>query len=388
MSDLAADDPSALRGDPALRARIAQAIDAGEGWLRFDDYMRLALYAPGLGYYASGRRTFGRMASDGSDFVTAPELTPLFAAALAVQVRQVLDASAPEVMEFGAGSGRLAADLLVALDDACRRYAIVEVSGTLRARQRETIARLAPSHVHKVVWLDALPEYFRGCIVGNEVLDAMPVRLVRRYAGTWRERGVVRHGARLAWDDRSIDTVTRDRIAHEVPNAAALPDGYVVELHDEAEAFVATLAHMLAHGAMVFLDYGFPAHEYFHPQRVEGTLVCHAAHRVHDDPLDAPGHEDITAHVDFSAIARAAVSHGMRLAGYATQARFLMNCGILDALADHGPAGSVHYLRAASDVLKLLSEAEMGELFKAIAFTRELDLALIGFADGDRSAAL
>lgn len=389
---LPAPDAQALALAQALTQRIAERIRAAGGVIGFDAYMRLALYEPGLGYYAGGAHKFGRFAADGSDFVTAPELTPLFGAALARQVEEVCAQSAPAVLEFGAGSGRLAADLLGALGDACAEYAIVELSGSLRERQRARIARDAAAHLHKVRWLDALPERFRGCVIGNEVLDAMPVRLVERTAThapqPWAERCVGLDGERLCWITRPADARLLDAIARAIPAANALPAGYLTELREEDPAFAATIARLLERGAALFLDYGFPAAELYHPQRIRGTLMCHVRHRAHDDALWHPGLQDITAHVDFSAVARAAIEAGAELAGYTTQARLLMNCGILELLAATGAPGTLPYARATGAMLRLLSESEMGELFKAIAFTRGIAAPLSGFVCGDRAGEL
>ena len=376
----------------ALVASIAQAIRAAGGSLPFDDYMRRALYTPGLGYYTGGAHKFGRWASDGSDFVTAPELSPLFARALATQLAQILAAAAPAIMEFGAGTGRLAADLLNALGPACTDYAIVEVSAVLRARQRDTLAAVAPDHAHKVRWLEALPDRFSGAVLGNEVLDAMPVQRVMRTAQGWDMLGVG-----LA-PDAPLDTligVQRPCTAAElalitewIPEAATLPLGYQTEMGIEAAAFARTLAQMLERGAVVMVDYGFPADEFYHAERRGGTLMCHRRHRAHDDPLWWPGCQDITAHVDFSSIALAWVQAGATLAGYTTQGRFLLNCGLLDQLSLQGEPGSLAYAQATAALLPLLNESEMGELFKVIACTRGLDEPLLGFAQGDRTRML
>ena len=392
-SALPSPDAQGLEISHALSQRIRERIDAAGGFIGFDTYMHLALYEPGLGYYAGGAHKFGRFAEDGSDFITAPELSPLFGQALAVQINEVCRVSAPQVMEFGAGSGRLAADLLNALGADCAQYTIVELSAELRARQQARIERDAPAHLAKVRWLDALPERFSGCIIGNEVLDAMPVRLIEREAA-WLECGVT-HGASASasgledsfeFARRPVDAATLARIESQFP--PDMPPGYLTELHEQDPAFVATVIGMLEQGAAIFIDYGFPARELYHPQRTRGSLMCHVRHRAHDDPFWHPGLQDITAHVNFSAIAHAGVDAGAELAGYATQARFLMNCGLMELLAQTGAPGSVPYVQATSAALKLLSEAEMGELFKVIALTRGIDPMLIGFARGDRSREL
>ncbi len=301
---------------PALACCIRQAIAEGGGWLPFDRFMALALYAPGLGYYARADRLFGTLPASGSDFVTAPELSPLFGRALARQVRQALDAAqSAEVWEFGAGSGALAAQLLEALGDAVQRYRIVEVSAVLRERQQERLCAFAA----KVEWVDALPEAMHGVIVGNEVLDAMPVQLLHFDGRAWLERGVVVHEDAFAFGDRPT--------ALRPPLADGFHAGATTEIHPQAEAFIATLAERLARGAAFFIDYGFPEAEYYHPQRDGGTLMCHRAHLADTNPLVDVGDKDITAHVDFSGLALAAQDAGFDVIGYTTQAHFLINCG-------------------------------------------------------------
>lgn len=381
---------TALPGDDrtALARHIATAIAEAGGWIGFERYMALALYTPGLGYYSRGDRQFGLLARDGSDFVTAPELSPLFGRALARQVAQALAASGTrEVIEFGAGSGALAAQLLGALADlghAIDHYSIVDLSGTLRERQRRTVAAQQPDQIHKLRWLDALPERIEAVVVGNELLDAMPVLLLHRAGGRWHERGVVvapgpaasatAHAPTFAWADRPTDLAP--------PLPGPWPEHSQLELPRQAVAFVRTLAARLVRGAAVLIDYGFPEHEFYHPQRHAGTLVCHRGHRVDADPLADPGDKDITAHVDFSAIAVAAQDAGLDVLGYTSQARFLINCGLV---ADLETAD----LRGRAMAQKLLTEHEMGELFKVIVLASAgLDLDPIGFAHGDRSHTL
>jgi SAM-dependent MidA family methyltransferase len=356
----------------ALARLIRQAIERDGGWLPFDRFMAMALYAPGLGYYANAGRTFGALPESGSDFITAPELSPLFGAMVARQVRQALEASGTdEVWEFGAGSGALAAQLLADLGGAVRRYVIVDVSGTLRSRQHERLEE----HRHRVEWLDALPGSMRGVVVGNEVLDAMPVQLLQRDGDRWLERGVVWDGERFAFADRPTSLTPPEAAL------AAMPTGSTIERHAQAEAFVATLAERLQVGAAFFVDYGFPAHEYYHPQRSSGTLMCHRAHRADTDPLTDVGAKDITAHVDFTGVALAAQEAGFDVVGYTSQARFLLNCGILDALAGAD-------VRTTAAAQKLLVEHEMGELFKVLALAKGFDFEPLGFRTGDRRHTL
>ena len=347
----------------ALQALVEKAIARAEGWLPFDRFMALALYAPGLGYYANDSRKFGMLPSSGSDFVTAPEMTPLFGATLAVQIADALRATGTaEVWEFGAGSGALALQLLEALHTSVQRYIIVELSGSLRQRQRETLA----GYGDKVQWVDELPERFSGVIVGNEVLDAMPVKLLLRKDGRWHERGV---GPGLAWIDR--ETGLRP------PVAIAGEHDYLTEIHPQAQAFIRTLADRLERGAAFFIDYGFGEAEYYHPQRHMGTLMCHRGHLADTDPLRDVGRKDITAHVDFSGLALAAQEAGLPTLGYTSQARFLMNCGLVPRLAE---APLVQRIAGQ----RLIAEHEMGELFKVIGFHKGDFWDACGFSQGDR----
>ncbi|MFO1340298.1 MAG: SAM-dependent methyltransferase [Burkholderiaceae bacterium] len=361
-----------------LRERVRAAIAAAGGWLPFDRYMALALYEPGLGYYANARVKLGRMPADGSDFVTAPELSPLFGRALAAQVAQVLEiADADEVFEFGAGTGALAESVLDGLAAAGHpfaRYTIVELSADLRARQQARLARFGG----RVAWAERWPAQMRGAVLGNEVLDAMPVQLLHFDGQRWQERGV-------AWGGEGGDAADHGGLRFEDRDTTLAPPhegpflpGTVTEIHPQAEAFVASLAAHLAEGAAFFIDYGFPEAEYYHPQRHGGTLMCHRAHRADTDPLADPGEKDITAHVNFTGIALAAQDAGLDVIGYTSQARFLVNCGI-------APLLEAADLRGRAMAQKLITEHEMGELFKVIGFaTPGLAFEPIGFAEGDR----
>lgn len=353
---------------------LQQAVAREGGWLPFDRFMAMALYAPGLGYYAHDSRKFGLMPQSGSDFVTAPELSPLFGRALARQVAQALAAcGSGEVWEFGAGSGALAEQLLDALGPQVTRYTIVDLSGSLRARQRERLARFGAV----VQWVDSLPDAIAGVVVGNEVLDAMPIKLLHFDGRDWQERGVVASGEGFAWGDRASPL--------RPPVDGPFAPGTVTEIHPQAEAFIATLADRLQRGAAFFIDYGFPEGEYYHPQRHGGTLMCHRAHRADPDPLVDVGQKDITAHVNFTGIALAAQDAGLDVLGYTSQARFLVNCGFMDML-DGADIPTVAHAQ------KLLHEHEMGELFKVIALARGCDAAFmarpLGFVDGDRTHRL
>ena len=353
-----------------LQQRIHAAIGRAGGWLPFDRFMSMALYEPGLGYYASGRQLFGTMPASGSDFVTAPELSPLFGRTLARQVAQALDAAqADEVFEFGAGSGALASQLLEALGPRVRQYSIIDLSGSLRERQANTLADFGD----RVRWLEELPAQMRGVVLGNEVLDAMPVQLLHWDGAQWFERGVAIADGSLAWADRPT--------ALRPPLDGPFVPGTVTEIHPQAEAFVRTLAERLVHGAAFFIDYGFPESEYYHPQRSGGTLMCHRAHQSDTEALVDVGEKDITAHVNFSAIALAAQDAGMDVLGYTSQARFLLNCGLPELLQGAD-------IRTLAHAQKLITEHEMGELFKVLALGRGIHLDPLGSAAGDRMHTL
>lgn len=394
-----------LNGHP-LADLIAHEIRERGGWMRFERFMELALYAPGLGYYSGGRRVIGTGPQDGSDFVTAPELTPLFGQVVATQLRQALDATGTnEIWEFGAGTGALAEQLLGELGERIARYTIVDLSGTLRDRQHQRLQKEHPSLVHKVVWADSLPDALEGVIVGNEVLDAMPVHLMSWDGERWLERGVGLAGPEAAPETApdaasadAADTAPRfiwlDRPAPEGvrppterTDSEYVP-GTVTETHGQAEAFVATLAERMTRGAAFFLDYGFPEGEYYHPQRTGGTLMCHHLHQSDPDPLVKVGEKDITSHVNFTGIALAGQEAGWEVLGYASQGRFLTNCGLGEALARTGEASTAEQFKARGAMQMLLAEHEMGELFKVIGFVKGPWFEAIGFAQGDRTHTL
>jgi SAM-dependent MidA family methyltransferase len=362
-------DADALAASARLLARIRAEIEAGGNWLGFARYMELALHAPGEGYYAGGAAKLGAS----GDFATAPELGTLFARTLARQVAELLQ---PEeaILEFGAGSGALAAALLDELGPV--RYLILETSAELAARQR---ARLG----ERAQWIERLPGRFRGVMLANEVADAMPV-----HALAWRREGVMERGVRvvdgaLAWTERPAAGELR-----EAARRLAVPVPYESEIGLMARAWLKLLASRLERGALLVVDYGFPEREYYHPQRAMGTLMCHYRHRAHGDVFFHPGLQDITAHVDFTALARAARDAGLEVLGYANQASFLVDCGITGVLERTDAADVMRYAPLAAEAQKLLSPAEMGELFKVLAVGRGVRRSLLGFANGDRSHTL
>jgi SAM-dependent MidA family methyltransferase len=373
---------------------IRERIDSAGGQISFADFMSLALYAPGLGYYSAGNQKFG----PGGDFVTAPEISPLFSRCVARQCRQVLaylgtpNEQAPVILEAGGGSGAMAAEILAELErleSLPNSYWILELSAELQQRQQETIAARVPHLMDRVQWLRSLPEQpFRGVVLANEVLDAMPVHRI-----SWpAENGELPKEAYVAWQqDRfvwQLDLPGSDRLrqsASDIETLLGEHQGreYYSEINLAAEAWINTMAEVLQAGMVLIIDYGFPRHEYYHPQRNTGTLMCHYRHRSHDDPFVYPGLQDITAHVDFTAVAEAGAAAGLHVAGYNTQGFFLLASGLHDMLAEVDPNDTANYLRLSQQVKTLTLPSEMGELFKVIALTRGIDIPLLGFSQQD-----
>jgi len=403
LNTLPAPDPVAAEHSARLVDLLRATIADAGGAISFARFMDLALYAPGLGYYRAGARKFG----SGGDFVTAPELSPLFSRCLARQCQEILAAlGSGQILELGAGSGVMAADLLLelrALNALPERYAILELSGELRDRQRQTLARRAPEVLDRVVWLDQPPEpEFRGIVLGNEVLDALPMERFcitahgpRRLMVRWTEAGLV-------WAEGDEDPAVTAAIAGiEADLGGRLPEDYRSEYIPHLQDWLRTIAEPLAAGALLFVDYGYPRRAYYHPERTTGTLLCHYRHRAHDDPLILPGLQDITASVDFTAVAQAARAVGLDVAGYTRQNYFLFGCGLMDLLADQippnpplekgggeaggisSPTDTVRYLEQARQVKLLTLPGEMGDRFQAIALTRNLTLPLRGFSFRD-----
>ena len=381
----------ALAHSRSVQAMIREKILAAHHWISFEDYMNLALYAPGVGYYSSGATKLG----SAGDFVTAPEISPLFGRTLAQQLWQISQHLTQfNILEFGAGSGKLARDILLELEKSAalpEKYFILEVSADLRERQQSHLKQEIPHLADRIEWLEQLPGQFTGVVLANEVLDAMPVHIVRWHADTVLERGVTWQNDQFAWQDRAIQDQELLTTAQQLTpgiNPANQPIDYVSEINLAAVHFMRSLASTLQQGVILLIDYGFGLSEYYHPQRNQGTLMCHYRHHAHDDPFYLPGLQDITSHVDFSAITQAGQSGGLALLGYTTQAYFLLNCGITGILAQTSAEDTSHYLPQSSQVQKLVSPAEMGELFKVIAFGKNFSEPLSGFNTGDMSRLL
>lgn len=396
IRDLPQPGAHAQRQSERLIELIRERIELAGGQIPFADYMSLALYAPGLGYYSAGNQKFGR----GGDFVTAPEISPLFSRCVARQCQPVLaelkasDITVPIILEVGGGSGVMAADILAELerlDCLPAEYQILELSAELQQRQAQTIAAKVPHLVGRVTWLTALPaQPFNGIVLANELLDAMPVHrfCLPENSGTAPREAFVRwQEDRFAW---LFDVPSSERLQERIAAIANLlgsnylgrerPQEFVSEINLAAEAWVKTIADCLNAGLILIIDYGFPRHEYYHPQRNTGTLMCHYRHRNHMDPFVYPGLQDITAHVDFTAIAEAAADSGLNVAGYNTQGFFLLAAGLNEMMAEVDPNNTVEYLRLSQQVKTLTLPGEMGELFKVLALTRNVEAPLLGFA--------
>jgi SAM-dependent MidA family methyltransferase len=380
---LPAPTPDALAASQSLQQLIATEIEQLGGAMAFSRFMELALYAPRLGYYSGGASKLG---ADG-DFTTAPEISPLFGAALARAAAAIIAQSAPDIIEFGAGTGKLARDVLTALDAMgvqVRSYTIIELSGELRARQQEALKDLP-----MVTWRDGMPDTFSGVVLANEVLDAMPVELVIRKDGRWQRQMVTVENGAFAFVQHPLPDDLAAQVARQIPDAEQLPDGYLTEIHPVAEGFMASLASMMkgGRGAAFLFDYGFPAREYYLDQRMGGTLMCHYRHHSHPDPFYLPGLQDITAHVDFTAMALASQEAGLPVLAYMNQASFLLGCGIGELLMETDPQDALRFLPQSKAVQKLVSPAEMGELFKVLVVGQDVDLP-IAIVRADRTHRL
>ena len=377
----------ALAHSDRMQTRIHEAIAARGGAIRFAEFMDLALYAPGLGYYSAGATKFGAA----GDFVTAPEVSAVFAECLATGFAEVLGTTGGDIVELGAGSGMLAAGLLGALQARNvfpQRYRIVEVSADLKDRQRRLIADKVPAMSDRVEWLDALPAAVDGVIVANELLDALPVERFRVTDSGGEYLGVSGADSILRWTALPGDEPLRRQLQLiERTTGAKLPDGYVSEWCPRLSPMVADLSSRLQHGLLIFVDYGLPRRELYHPQRDRGSLICHYRHRAHADPFLFPGLQDISAWVDFTTVAEAATGAGLVLDGFTTQAHFLIDSGLPDPQARAG-SDLRSRVELSRQVAALTLPGEMGERFKVMAFSRDWDARLPGLTGKDLSGSL
>ncbi len=379
-------DPDALAASRRLAGLLQQRIAEAEGWMSFADWMEAVLYEPGLGYYSAGAAKFGTA----GDFVTAPVVSPLFAWSLAVDCRRVLEAGGDTILEFGPGEGSLCVELLAELERQNAlpvRYLLLERSASLRQRQEEAVSRL-PEHVReRVAWLEQPPgDGVRGVILANEVADALPVRRFRRTADGALELGVAMgaDGA-FCWATRSTPVVDALVTSLEQDLGRSLEPGYESELHEQLPGWVATVADTLAQGLCLLVDYGYPRQEYYHPQRYQGTVMCHYRHRAHDNPLVLPGLQDVTAFVDFTAMALAAADSGLDVLGYAPQAQYLMGAGITDVLQQRiAEADAATRLLLTQQAKTLMLPGEMGERFQVLGLGRDCPVMPAGFSAYNR----
>lgn len=391
-NDLPLPDALAQQHSEQLQTAIRAEIDANNGTISFAHFMEMALYQPGLGYYSAGSRKFG----EAGDFVTAPELSPLFSRCLARQCQQVLmEIGFGDILEFGAGTGAMASDVLLELERLhCLpgQYFILELSPDLKQRQQQTLAQRAPHLLEKVCWLNSLPTSgFQGVMLANEVVDAMPVHLLLFQNEGTQERHVTYNGRGFVWQDTplaSTELQQRIKTLQQALGDEIFCPGYLTEINLAQQGWINSLAAMLEKGAALIIDYGFPQHEYYHPDRTSGTLMCHYRHRAHGDPLILVGLQDITAHVDFTALAQAGQDADLDVMGYTSQAQFLMATGLTEMLAQTDPNDTRRYLKMTEQVKKLTLPNEMGELFKVLALGRGLTSELNGFLLQDRRGRL
>ncbi|MBT8126169.1 MAG: SAM-dependent methyltransferase, partial [Gammaproteobacteria bacterium] len=365
-----------------LTACIAQLCEQQGGSIAFSDYMRMALYQPGMGYYSSGLNKFGQS----GDFITAPEVSSLFSRCLARQIAQVFNQTGVnDVLEFGAGSGLMAVDILLELEQQQAlpmNYYILELSAELRQRQQQTVADKAPHLLVKVHWLDALPQQaIEGVVIANELLDAMPVECFRIHGDVIEQLRVTTRTGQLRADYQNADDAMVEQVRTlEKRRGGAFPQGYCSEFNPAIKAWLASLYDQLGKALVLLIDYGYPVTEYYLDERDRGTLICHYQHRAHSNPLWYPGLQDITAFVDFSAVAHAADEVGFDVSGYTTQAMFLMGCGLGELHQSMVSEDQQQQLKLAQQIKTLTLPSEMGERFKAMALSKQIELPLIGFS--------
>jgi SAM-dependent MidA family methyltransferase len=389
-SVLPAPDSSARQQSERLITRITESMHQQAGVIGFDQYMKMALYEPGLGYYSAGSRKFG---SEG-DFVTAPELSPLFSQCLAQQCKQILnELDSASILELGAGTGVMAGDLLLALekqDCLPEKYYILEVSADLKQRQQEYLGKTLPHLNQKIIWLDALPENkMTGVILANEVLDALPVKRFKKTATGFKELKVGLKEATFNWVENDAEVSLRKTLQQLENNLSLrLPENFTSEINVDLGQWLSALNGVLEQGVMLFIDYGYSAAEYYHPEKSDGSLLCHYRHRVHADPFVYPGLQDITCSVNFTAVAESADSLSMHVSGYTNQTYFLFACGLENLVADMNTLDSKTQTKIAQQVRTLTMPEEMGERFKVMALTNNYDSVLQGFSLMDQRIRL
>lgn len=389
-SDLPVPEQDALMQSEKLVSHIKSLIKEQDGMIGFDEYMSAVLYEPGLGYYSAGSRKFG---AEG-DFVTAPEISSLFSQCLAYQCGQVLnELESGSIMELGAGTGAMARDLLLELEKLGllpESYYILEVSADLKQRQQELLKETIPHLIERVIWLDSIPEEtFSGLILANEILDALVVKRFKKTGGSFKELKVALHNDEFIWHEDDADEEFEKVLTlleSELPEP--LPEAYISEVNTNIRGWLSGLDSLLQRGVMLFIDYGYSKQEYYHPDRIDGSLLCHYRHRVHADPFFYPGLQDLTTSVDFTAVAESADSLGLHISGYTNQAYFLFGCGLENLLADMATLDIKSQTELAQQIRKLTMPEEMGERFKVIALTKDFEQSLIGFSIVDQRVRL
>ncbi|MFZ4586748.1 MAG: class I SAM-dependent methyltransferase [Candidatus Methylopumilus universalis] len=365
-----------------LKTKIIQAIHSSQGWISFDRFMEFALYDPEFGYYNGNLRKFGEK----GDFVTASEISSFFAKTMCIQFEEIFLSLDKNIIEIGAGSGKFALEVIQSLDSKkIDHYFILEISHSLRKRQYELLIKNLPSHLFsKVQWIDKIPQEYNGIVFCNELLDALPVDLIKKSSGIPYQKGVGLENDLFVWKDKAIkDLSTYDHI-----NLESLPDNYLVEDAIHIKSWINNISESISKGVVIIIDYGFNHSEYFHEQRSQGTLMCHFKHHAHDNPLIQVGIQDITSHVNFSYVAREASSKGLHINGFISQANFLINCGILELLEKVNIEDSLLYMKSVSEIQKLLSPSEMGDLFKVMTIEKNIDINLVGLKNNNKVKTL
>jgi SAM-dependent MidA family methyltransferase len=365
-----------------LKTKIIQSIHTNHGWISFDRFMELALYDPEFGYYTGSLRKFGEK----GDFVTASEISSFFAKTMSIQFKEIFRSLDKNIIEIGAGSGKFALEVIQSLDsENVDHYFILEISDSLRKQQYELLIKHLPPHLlSKVLWIDEIPQEYKGIVFCNELLDALPVNLIKKVSGIYYQKGVGLENDLFIWKDKII----KDLSIYEHINLESLPDDYLIEDAIHIKSWVNKISESIAKGVVIIIDYGFNHSEYFHEQRSQGTLMCHFKHHAHDNPLIQVGIQDITSHVNFSYVAREASSKGLYINGFISQANFLINCGILELLEKVNIEDSVLYMKSVSEIQKLLSPSEMGDLFKVMTIEKNIDINLIGLKNNNKVTTL
>jgi SAM-dependent MidA family methyltransferase len=365
-----------------LKTKIIQTIHSNDGWISFDRFMELALYDPEFGYYTGSLRKFGEK----GDFVTASEISSFFSKTISIQFKEIFRSLDKNIIEIGAGSGKFALEVIQSLDsENIDHYFILEISHSLRKHQYDLLIKHLPPHLFsKVLWIDEIPQEYRGIVFCNELLDALPVDLIKKVSGVYYQKGVGLENDIFIWKDKPIINLTiYDRI-----NLESLPDDYLIEDAIHIKSWINKINESIVKGVVIIIDYGFNHSEYFHEQRSQGTLMCHFKHHAHDNPLIQVGIQDITSHVNFSYVAREASNIGLNINGFISQANFLINCGILELLEKVNIEDSALYMKSVSEIQKLLSPSEMGDLFKVMIIEKSMDINFIGLKNNNKVTKL